>query len=78
MHCLVSYVQEKLQSELVSELYRAELCDELMEEAPGMTARRREVAEMVKALKKASGILNEIRDLQFESNIVGFSDFAEY
>ena len=49
-----------------------------MEEAPGMTARRREVAEMVKALKKASGILNEIRDLQFESNIVGFTDFAEY
>ena len=78
MHCLVSYVQEKLQSELVSELYRAESYDELMEEAPGMTARRREVAEMVKALKKASGILNEIRDLQFESNIVGFTDFAEY
>ena len=78
MYCLVSYVQEKLQSELVSELYRAESYDELMEEVPGMTARRREVAEMVKALKKASSILNEIRDLQFESNIVGFTDFAEY
>ena len=50
MYCLVSYVQEKLESVLVSELYRAESYDELMEQASGMTARRREVAEMVKAL----------------------------
>ena len=30
MHCLVSYVQEKLQSELVSELYRTESIAELL------------------------------------------------
>ena len=77
MHCLVNYVKEELQSELVSELYRTESYDELMEEAPEMIARRREVSEMVKALQKASDILNEIRDLQFEAKIVGFSDFEQ-
>ena len=30
---------------------------------------------MVSALQKASSILSEIRDLQFESKIVGFSDY---
>lgn len=78
MHCLVNYVKEKLQSELVSELYREDSYDKLMEEAPGMTARRREVSEMCRALQKASSILNEIRDLQFESGIVGFADYEEY
>lgn len=77
MHCLVNYVKEELQSELVSELYKAEAYDELMEEAPEMIARRREVSEMVKALQKASEILNEIRDLQFEAKIVGFSDYDQ-
>jgi dynamin 1-like protein len=77
MHCLVNYVKEELQSELVSELYRTESYDELMEEAHEMIARRREVSEMVKALQKASEILNEIRDLQFEAKIVGFSDFEQ-
>ena len=77
MHCLVNYVKEELQSELVSELYKTEAYDELMEEAPEMITRRREVSEMVKALQKASEILNEIRDLQFEAKIVGFSDFEQ-
>ena len=77
MHCLVNYVKEELQSELVSELYRTESYDELMEEASEMIARRKEVSEMVKALQKASEILNEIRDLQFEAKIVGFSDFEQ-
>lgn len=75
MHCLVNYVKEKIQSELVSELYKTEAYDQLMEESPEMTARRREVAEMVRALQKASDILSEIRDLQFESNIVGYADY---
>ena len=72
MHCLVNHVTEKVQSELVSELYRTEA---LMEEAIETTERRKEVSEMVKALQKASAILNEIRDVQFESNIVGYTDY---
>ena len=75
MHCLVNDVKEKVQSELVSELYRTDAYDELMEESIETTARRKEVSEMVKALQKASTILNEIRDLQFESNIVGCTDY---
>ena len=77
MHCLVNHVKDELQSELVSELYKAEAYDELMEESPEMIARRREVSEMVKALQKAAEILNEIRDLQFETKIVGFSDYEQ-
>ena len=75
MHCLVNHVTEKVQSELVSELYRTEAYDELMEESIETTERRKEVSEMVKALQKASAILNEIRDVQFESNIVGYTDY---
>ena len=60
MHCLVNHVTEKVQSELVSELYRTEAYDELMEESIETTERRKEVSEMVKALQKASAILNEI------------------
>ena len=78
MHCLVNYVKEDIQSRLVSELYRADAYDELMEESVEMIARRKEVCEMVKALQQAAEILSEIRDLQFESKIVGFSDYEEY
>ena len=78
MHCLVNFVKEELQSQLVGELYRTESYDLLMEEAPEMIARRKEVDEMVSALKKASEILNEIRDLQFESQIVGFTDYEDF
>ena len=78
MHCLVNYVKEELQSKLVGELYRTESYDALMEEAPEMTMRRKEVAEMVVALQKASEILNEIRDVQFESQIVGFADYNDF
>lgn len=78
MHCLVNHVKEELQSQLVGELYRTESFDSLMEESPEMITRRNEVAEMVAALQKASEILNEIRDLQFESQIVGFTEYGDF
>lgn len=71
MHCLVNYVQDKLQSELISKLYKKESFDELMEESIDTMNRREEVQEMVTALQKAHEILNEIRDLQYETSIVG-------
>ncbi len=77
MHCLVNYVKEELQSQLVGELYRTESYDTLMEESVEMIVRRKEVAEMVTALQKANEILNEIRDLQFESQIIGFTDYDQ-
>lgn len=72
MHCLANNIRDKLQSELVSELYKLEAFDQLMEESLEMMARRKEVAEMVAALQKAHEILSEIRDLQYESDIVGY------
>ncbi len=77
MHCLVNHVKDEVQSRLVSELYRTDAYDVLMEESEEMVVRRKEVAEMVKALQKAAGILNEIRDLQFESKIVGY-DYEQF
>ena len=75
MHCLVNFVKDDLQHRLVSELYRTESYDALMDESEEIFTRRKEIAEMVKALQKASEILSEIRDLQFESKYVGFSDY---
>ena len=71
MHCLVNSVRDSVQSELVRELYKPDIVDELMEESPETMARRKEIVEMVQALQRAHEILNEIRDLQFESAIVG-------
>ena len=75
MHCLVNFVKDDLQHRLVSELYRTESYDALMDESEEIFTRRREIGEMVKALQKAAEILSEIRDLQFESKYVGFSDY---
>ena len=77
MHCLVNHVKEEIQSQLVGELYRSEEFSSLMDESPEMKARRVEVAAMVVALRKASDILNEIRDLQFETQVVGYLE-VEY
>ena len=78
MHSLVNYVKDNLQSQLVGELYRTESFDTLMEESPEMTVQRREVVEMVDTLKKACQVLSEIRDLQFESQIVGFTEYGDW
>ena len=75
MHCLVNFVKDDLQHRLVSELYRTESYDALMDESEEIFTRRREIREMVKAVQKAAEILSEIRDLQFESKYVGFSDY---
>ena len=78
MHCLVNHVMEELQSQLVGELYRTESFDSLMEESPEMTIQRKEVTDMVATLQKANEILNEIRDLQFESQIIGFTECGDF
>ena len=75
MHCLVNFVKDDLQHRLVSELYRTESYDTLMDESEEIFTRRREIGEMVRALQKATEILSEIRDLQFESKYVGFTDY---
>lgn len=62
MHFLVNYVKDNLQSELVTHLYKHDQFDNLLSESEHIAIRRKEAAEMLKALQKASLIISEIRE----------------
>ena len=62
MHFLVNYVKDNLQSELVTHLYKHDQFNDLLSESEHIAIRRREAAEMLKALQKASLIISEIRE----------------
>uniref|UniRef100_A0AAX7U8N7 Dynamin-1-like protein n=1 Tax=Astatotilapia calliptera TaxID=8154 RepID=A0AAX7U8N7_ASTCA len=62
MHFLVNYVKEHLQSELVGQLYKQPLLQELLIESQDTAQQRTEVAQMLEALKKANNIISEIRE----------------
>ncbi|XP_021950929.1 dynamin-1-like protein isoform X2 [Folsomia candida] len=62
MHFLVNYVQDNLQSELVSQLYKQDRIDGLLAESEHIAQRRKEAADMLKALQRASLIISEIRE----------------
>lgn len=51
-----------LQSELVRQLYKGELLDDLLSESEQTALRRQEAAEMLKALNRASQIIGEVRE----------------
>lgn len=50
---LVSYSKENLQRELLQELYKPEVLDELLKESDFVVSRRKELQSMVAALNKA-------------------------
>ncbi|XP_056271782.1 dynamin-1-like protein isoform X4 [Pseudoliparis swirei] len=62
MHFLVNHVKDCLQSELVGQLYKAGLLDDLLTESEDMAQRRNEAADMLKALQKATQVIAEIRE----------------
>ncbi|XP_050412022.1 dynamin-1-like protein isoform X1 [Patella vulgata] len=62
MHFLVNYVKDTLQSELVSQLYKKEEINILLEESEHIATRRKEAHDMLQALQKASHIIGEIRE----------------
>ncbi|XP_029009306.1 dynamin-1-like protein isoform X2 [Betta splendens] len=62
MHFLVNHVKDCLQSELVGQLYKTALLDDLLTESEDMAQRRNEAADMLKALQKASQVIAEIRE----------------
>ncbi|XP_063051824.1 dynamin-1-like protein isoform X2 [Engraulis encrasicolus] len=62
MHFLVNHVKERLQSELVGQLYKQPLLQELLIESQDTAQQRTEVAQMLEALQKASNIISEIRE----------------
>jgi len=62
MHFLVNFVKDNLQSELVSSLYKQDQIESLLSESEHIGQRRKEAAEMLDALQKASQIISEIRE----------------
>eukprot|EP01133_Synstelium_polycarpum_P001161 gene1161-1330_t len=62
MHFLVNQSKEQIQNELVGALYREELFDELLEESPQVSSKRKSCKAMIDVLRKANEIINEIRD----------------
>lgn len=50
---LVNFSKENLQRELLQELYKADVLDELLKESEFVVNRRKEVVSMVQALNKA-------------------------
>ncbi|KAK0152154.1 Dynamin-1-like protein [Merluccius polli] len=62
MHFLVNFVKERLQSELVGQLYKQTLLHDLLIESPDTAQQRNEVAHMLEALQKANNIISEIRE----------------
>ncbi|MGH0164486.1 UNVERIFIED_CONTAM: hypothetical protein FKN15_049367 [Acipenser sinensis] len=62
MHFLVNNVKDNLQSELVGQLYKTLLLEDLLTESEDMAQRRNEAAEMLKALQRASQVIAEIRE----------------
>jgi len=59
---LVNFIKTKIQSDLVSKLYKTDLLDNLLSEAEQIHLRRKEASEMLQALQRAAHIIGEIRD----------------
>ncbi|RIB03253.1 Dynamin central region-domain-containing protein, partial [Gigaspora rosea] len=53
---LVSYAKEELQRELLQELYKAEVLDELLKESEYTQQRRKECKKMIEALQRADEV----------------------
>ncbi|KFD65204.1 hypothetical protein M514_06573 [Trichuris suis] len=64
MHFLVNHVKDNLQSELVQQLYHAELLDELLEESEHTKKQREGIMRTLDSLQKASQIIAEVRELR--------------
>lgn len=57
---LVSHAKDELQRELLQELYKSEVLDELLKESESTIQRRKEVRKMIEALDRASMIVNDV------------------
>ncbi|KAK1927416.1 Dynamin central region-domain-containing protein [Papiliotrema laurentii] len=57
---LVNYAKENLQKELLENLYKPDVLEELLKESPDVVARRRECVKMVGALNAAEAIVASV------------------
>jgi len=62
MYFLVNKSKEALHNRLVEHLYKEDLFDELLGESPDIVARRKTARELVAMLKRATEVMNEVRD----------------
>uniref|UniRef100_A0A914WN66 dynamin GTPase n=1 Tax=Plectus sambesii TaxID=2011161 RepID=A0A914WN66_9BILA len=62
MHFLVNFIRDNLQSELVRQLYKHEILDDLLAESEQTALRRKEASEMLDALNRAGQIIGEVRE----------------
>ena len=66
MHFLVNQTKTGFQNELVAELYREGEFEQMLCEAPETVRRRKECADVVRALEKAVDVLGELRDTRID------------
>jgi dynamin 1-like protein len=57
---LVNHAKEELQRELLTELYKVEVLDELLQESDFTKQRRKECKKMIEALQKADEIVGTV------------------
>jgi len=62
MHFLVNYVGEQLPTRLVTELYKEERMEELMQEDEGVVRQRERCKAALEAYRQAAALLAQIRD----------------
>ncbi|EME30418.1 Dynamin-related protein 3B [Galdieria sulphuraria] len=62
MKFLVLKFRDELHSELVTSLYKEDNPDELLQESSETTERRKELRKMISILKRASQVINEVRE----------------
>jgi len=59
-YSLVAYSKDNIQQELLKELYKPEVLDDLLQESDTVVNRRREVRNMLSALSKAEEIVASV------------------
>jgi len=62
MYFLVNASKDAIQNELVSQLYREDLFDSLLEESSSIASKRNAAKSLLDMLRKCHEILNEVRD----------------
>lgn len=69
MHYLVNHVSEMLGTRLVTELYKEELFEELLEEDEGVIRQRARCKTALEAYRQAANILSEVRDTEGSATV---------
>ncbi|KAG8892883.1 vacuolar protein sorting-associated protein 1, partial [Tulasnella sp. 417] len=57
---LVNFAKDNIQKELLQELYKPEVLDDLLKESEYVVSRRKEVVQMLSALNKAEEIVSSV------------------